>query len=170
MSAFAGLGTPSATAYPATFAEKSTLSLTSGRLIVADPATLFADAKPLPLTLPIGDYPVSWTPDRVQLRLSEQRPQYWVRRPGFSSISGLGCLLDAEALAAFTDLGDEPVDEYELLIERFAVSGTGLVGFRGLTVFAAPRGDFSIRVGCRSGTVVRLDCEIITKDTYSVTE
>jgi len=150
--------------------ETATLTLTSGRLIIGDPATLFADAKPLPLTLPRGTFPVSWTPERVQLRLTEQRPQYWVRRPGFTCVSGLGCLLDAEALASFTDLGDEPVDEYELLVERFAVGGAGLVGYGGLTVFAAPRGDFSIRVGCHRGTVVRLDCEIITKDTYSVTE
>jgi hypothetical protein len=156
------VGPPTSPEYSQASPDTATLALTTGRLIIGDPATLFADAKPLPLPLPRGQHPVYWTPDRVQVRFTEQRPEYWVRCPGFSSVSGLGCLLDADALASFTDLGDEPVDEYELLVERFAVGGAGLVAFGGLTVFAAARGGFSVRVGCHSGTAVRLDCETVT--------
>lgn len=36
---------------------------------------------------------------------------------GYPVESGFGCFIDVASLGAYTDLGDEPVDEYELLLE-----------------------------------------------------
>jgi hypothetical protein len=38
---------------------------------------------------------------------------------GYPVTSGFGCFIDAGALDAYTDLGDEPIDEFELLLEAF---------------------------------------------------
>ena len=143
--------------------ETGVLALPTGRLIVGDPATLFADAKPLEVSLPRGSFQVSRTPTHVHLEFDAQPPDHWTQYPGFDSASGLGCLLDADALASFTDLGDEPVDEYELLVERFGADGAGLLGYGELAAFTAPGGVRTIRVGYRGGDAVCLDCETITK-------
>jgi hypothetical protein len=144
------------------------LELATGKLIAGDPATLYADAHPLATTLPRGSFPVLWTPGLVRVEFAAEPPTSWVDHPGFRTGSGYGCLLDADALAEFTGLGDEPVDEYELLAERFAGSAPadpardGLVAFRGLIAFAAPGGAGAVRIGCAGPRIVRLDCEIIT--------
>ena len=140
------------------------LEVTSGLVIAADPATLYADARPLPPpALPLGAFPVTRTPGLVRVEFAAGPPDRHVELPGFPTASGLGCLLDADALAGFTDLGDEPVDEFELLAERLAAGDpAGLVSFGGLVAFAAPYGTGAIRLGCAGAAVVRLDCEIIT--------
>lgn len=97
----------------------ATLDLPTGKLIAGDPATLYADALPIATTLPRGTFPVRWTPGLIRVEFAAEPPTAWVNHPGFRTGSGHGCLLDADALADFTDLGDEPVDEYELLAERF---------------------------------------------------
>ena len=148
---------------PAPETETGVLSLPTGRLIIGDPATVFADAKPLDVPLPRGSFTVSRTAARVHVEFDARPPEHWEQYPGFDSPSGLGCLLDAEALASFTDLGDEPVDEYELLAERFGAEGVGLLGYGDLAAFAAPGGVRSIRVGYRGENAVCLDCETITK-------
>ncbi len=96
--------------------EQGTLALPTGQLIVGDPSALFGDAKPLGLVLPPGHYPVSARADGFELSLGGGEPVRWAdAAPGFDTPSGYVCLLDAAALEQFTDLGDEPVDEYELL-------------------------------------------------------
>ncbi len=148
----------------------ATLALPTGRLIVADPGALFGDAKPLDLVLPPGEYPVSMGPSGVELRIAgagdtagtaaDAEPVRWeTTAPGFDAPSGYVCLLDESALQEFTDLGDEPVDEYELLTERLREHPGEPVEFRGLLVF--PTGDASrvreLRAGCdRDGRCTRI--------------
>jgi hypothetical protein len=42
---------------------------------------------------------------------------------GYPVESGFGCFIDAASLGAYTDLGDEPVDEFELLLEALPRGG-----------------------------------------------
>jgi hypothetical protein len=113
------------------------LDLPTGRLILGDPGELFGDARPLGVALPAGRFPVVAGPDAVRLVLSGGEPVRWGAVPGFATPSGHLCLLDAAALEGFTDLGDEPVDEYELLAERFAERPGAAVEFSGLLVLPA---------------------------------
>lgn len=113
------------------------LDLPTGRLILGDPGELFGDARPLDISLPEGRFPVVAGPDAVRLLLSAGEPVRWGAAPGFATPSGHLCLLDASALEGFTDVGDEPVDEFELLSERFAERPGGAVEFSGLLVLPA---------------------------------
>ena len=124
------------------------LALPTGRLIVGDPSALFGDAKPLDLVLPPGEYPVSATADGFEVVLGDGEPVCWAdAAPGFDTPSGYVCLLDAAALEEFTDLGDEPVDEYELLSERLRDRPGELIEFAGLLVFAGGDRVRTLRAG-----------------------
>ena len=134
---------------------KATLTLPTGRLIAADPAALYGDARPLADGLPPGAFTVTGGPGTVEIRADgpgaepdpAARPTRWEQRPGFPTPSGRLALLDADALEAFTDLGDEPVDEYELLAERLADDRGGPVEFGGLLVVPCPAGVGAVRLG-----------------------
>lgn len=140
----------------------ATLALPTGRLIIGDPGALFGDAKPLDLALPSGEYPVSVGPAGLELRLAHDEPERWEAvAPGFDTPSGYVCLLDESALAEFTDLGDEPVDEYELLTERLSEHPHEAVEFSGLVVFPTGGGRVrALRAGCdRTGRCTRIIAE-----------
>jgi hypothetical protein len=127
---------------------QATLELPTGRLIVGDPGELFGDARPLDLALTPGSYPVSVGPGGFELRLADAEPARWTEAaPGFDTPSGHVCLLDAAALGRFTDLGDEPVDEYELLAERFLDRPGRPVEFSGLVVIPAGPRIGAVRAG-----------------------
>ncbi len=134
------------------------LDLPTGRLIVGDPGQLYGDATPLGVRFAPGSYPVTAGPSGFELRLAQDEPVRWFEAaPAFATPSGHVCLLDASALGEFTDLGDEPVDEYELLAERFADRPDGPVSFCGLVVFPAGRAAGPLRAGCdRSGRCTRI--------------
>lgn len=96
------------------------LELPTGALIAGDAAALFADARPILKGLPTGCFPATAAAGGLEVRLTEAEP---VERTEFAVLatpSGYAALLDAAALAEYTDLGDEPVDEFELLSELFA--------------------------------------------------
>jgi hypothetical protein len=95
------------------------LALPTGALIAGDAAALFADARPLVEGLPTGLFPVTSVPGGLEVRLTDAEPVAWSSVAVLATPSGYAALLDAEALAEYTDLGDEPVDEFELLAERF---------------------------------------------------
>ena len=141
---------------------EATLELPTGRLIVGDPGTLFGDAAPLDLELPPGRWPVAATARgierRYELRLGTAAPVRWAEAgPGFATPSGHLCLLDAAALEQFTDLGDEPVDEYELLAEQLAAHPGEPVTYRGLLVLPAANAVHSVRAGYDGeGRVIRV--------------
>lgn len=96
------------------------LALPTGALIAGDAATVFADARPCLRNLPRGAFPVHVAADRLDVQLAEAEPSSWTGRQIRPTPSGYAALLDAGALAQYTDLGDEPVDEFELLAERLA--------------------------------------------------
>ena len=98
------------------------LDLPTGALIAGDAATVFADARPLVEGLPTGRFPARLEGADLEVRLAEAEPVGWSELPAFATPSGYAALLDAAALAEYTDLGDEPVDEFELLSERFGGS------------------------------------------------
>lgn len=141
----------------------ATLALPTGRLIVGDPSALFSDAKPLDLVLPPGEYQVSADGSGLELCLADAEPERWeTLAPGFDAPSGYVCLLDESALTDFTDLGDEPVDEYELLTERLREHPDEPVEFSGLVVFplAGAGRVRALRAGCdRSGRCTRITAE-----------
>ena len=95
------------------------LELPTGSLIAGDAAALFADARPLIEGLPTGCFPATRVAGGLEVRLTEAEPVGWTESAELSTPSGYAALLDAGALAEYTDLGDEPVDEFELLAERF---------------------------------------------------
>jgi hypothetical protein len=129
------------------------LKLPTGRLIAADPSVLYGDARPLVGGLPPGEFVVTSGPETVEIRAqagSEPGSARWEHRPGFPTPSGRLALLDADALEEFTDLGDEPVDEYELLAERLADGpdgADGLIEFGALVVVPCPAGVGAVRLG-----------------------
>ena len=96
------------------------LALPTGALIAGDAATVFADARPCLDALPHGTFPVRAGADAIEVLLAEAAPVTWTRRQVRPTPSGYAALLDAGALADYTDLGDEPVDEFELLVEQLA--------------------------------------------------
>ena len=107
------------------------LALPTGALIAGDAAVLFADARPLVDGLPTGCFPATPVHGGLDVRLTDAEPVEWSEVAVLSTPSGYVALLDAEALAGYTDLGDEPVDEFELLSERFARGGGGGNGMAG---------------------------------------
>lgn len=96
------------------------LALPTGALIAGDAAHLFADARPCLDGLPRGSFPVRAGADGLEVVLTDASPVSWTRRQVRPTPSGYAALLDASALADYTDLGDEPVDEFELLVEQLA--------------------------------------------------
>jgi hypothetical protein len=91
---------------------------------------------------------VSAGPHRIELRLGADAPVRWAdAAPGFDTPSGHVCLLDAAALKQFSDLGDEPVDEYELLAEQLAGRPDQPVEFSGLLVLPGGRAVRTLRAG-----------------------
>jgi hypothetical protein len=126
----------------------ATLALPTGQLIVGDPSALFGDAKPLGFALRPGDYPVSASAEGFELSLGDGEPMRWTdAAPEFDTPSGYVCLLDAAALEEFTDLGDEPVDEYELLTEQLRAHPGEPIEFAGLLVLPAGRQVRTLRAG-----------------------
>jgi hypothetical protein len=95
------------------------LELPTGALIAGDAAAVFADARPLVDGLPTGTFPARTTGKGLEVRLAATEPVAWREQARLATPSGCAALLDAAALAEYTDLGDEPVDEFELLSERF---------------------------------------------------
>ena len=128
------------------------LALPTGALIAGDAAALFADARPLVDGLPTGCFPATPVRGGLEVLLTDAEPVEWSEVAVLSTPSGYVALLDAEALAEYTDLGDEPVDEFELLSERFARSGSsGEGGRNGIAGDAAQfQGVLAVRGG--SGT------------------
>lgn len=115
------------------------LDLPTGALIVGDAAAVFADARPLVDGLPVGTFPARVVGGALEVRLSAAEPAGWAEIARLAAPSGYAALLDAAALAAYTDLGDEPVDEFELLAERFGAgdgAGAGDVAARFQDVLA----------------------------------
>ena len=116
------------------------LELPTGALIAGDAAALFADARPLIEGLPTGCFPATSVHGGLEVRLTSGEPVGWTELAELRTPSGYAALLDAGALAAYTDLGDEPVDEFELLAERFeggdAVVFQGVLAMRGDTGMA----------------------------------
>lgn len=96
------------------------LALPTGTLIAGDAAATFADARPCLDGLPRGRFPVRETVDGLEVAFAEAEPAAWTRRQVRPTPSGYAALLDARALAEYTDFGDEPVDEFELLVEQLA--------------------------------------------------
>jgi hypothetical protein len=146
------------------------LALPTGRLIAADPSVLYGDAHPLVGGLPPGEFVVTSGPGAVEIRAhgpaaesagpaSGPGSARWEHRPGFPTPSGRLALLDADALEEFTDLGDEPVDEYELLAERLAENPGGPVEFGALVVVPCPSGVGAVRLGYAAGG--RLVCVVM---------
>ncbi|MBS2965224.1 hypothetical protein KGA66_19395 [Actinocrinis puniceicyclus] len=154
-----------------TVAPHAVLALPTGRLIVADPSALFGDAKPVDLALPPGRYPVVASASGLELRLTDadsdesagadagsERGQPVA--PGFDTPSGYVCLLDESALEEFTELGDEPVDEYELLAEKLSGQPGRAVSFGGLIVFPVAGNVRALRAGYdRTGRCTRVTAE-----------
>lgn len=106
------------------------LALPTGALIAGDAAAVFADARPCLEGLPRGSFPVRAAPDGLEVLLADAATAGWTRRQVRPTPSGYAALLDVRALAAYTDLGDEPVDEFELLVEQLAHRGASV--FRGV--------------------------------------
>ena len=113
------------------------LELPTGALIAGDAAALFADALPLIEGLPTGGFPATRVSGGLEVRLTDAGVVEWAELAELTTPSGYAALLDAAALAEYTDLGDEPVDEFELLSERFedgdAVLFQGMLAVRGGT-------------------------------------
>jgi len=142
---------------------QSELALPTGRLIAGDPAEIFGDARPLGPTLAGGVFQVTRTSAAIELRLADARPVRWEGLPGFATPSGCACLLDARAVDGYSDLGDEPIDEFELLDERLtaARAGGGPVSFAGLLVFPDVAGVTGVSVGyAADGRPVRVVLEL----------
>ena len=99
------------------------LALPTGALIAGDAATVFADSRPCLDALPHGTFPVRSGSGAIEVLLADVAPATWTRRQVRPTPSGYVALLDASALAEYTDLGDEPVDEFELLVEQLADGG-----------------------------------------------
>ena len=120
------------------------LDLPTGALIAGDAATVFADARPLVEGLPTGRFPVRLAGADLEVLLAEAEPVAWSELPAFGTPSGYAALLDAAALAEYTDLGDEPVDEFELLSERFGGGGDESGGGEGDSGSGTDGGDAAV--------------------------
>ena len=129
------------------------LDLPTGALIAGDAATVFADARPLVEGLPTGRFPARLEGADLEVRLAEGEPVAWSELPAFATPSGYAALLDAASLAEYTDLGDEPVDEFELLSERFGGSGVEGGGDTGGGAAARFRDVLALRGGSGSAAL-----------------
>lgn len=121
------------------------LELPTGALIAGDAAALFADARPLLEGLPTGCFPATCEGGGLEVRLTRTEPVAWTEPAELSTPSGYAALLDAAALAEYTDLGDEPVDEFELLSERF--EGGDAVLFQGVLAVRVGSGRARLSLG-----------------------
>jgi hypothetical protein len=140
------------------------LALPTGALIAGDAAALFADARPVVDGLPTGCFPAVPVPGGLEVRLTEAEPVEWSEAAVLSTPSGYAALMDVDALAAYTDLGDEPVDEFELLSERFdggAGSGEGdgqnqgdVAQFQGVLALRGGSGKVRLSLGRDSAGVI----------------
>ena len=134
------------------------LELPTGALIVGDAAALFADARPMIVGLPTGSFPVTARDGGVEVRLTDAEPVAWTELAALATPSGYVALLDSAALAEYTDLGDEPVDEFELLSERF--EGADTASFQGVLAVRSDTVHASLRLGRDvSGVVSRIVLE-----------
>jgi hypothetical protein len=148
------------------------LALPTGALIAGDAAALFADARPVVDGLPTGCFPATVVPGGVEVRLTgaDAEPVEWGEVAVLSTPSGYAALLDVDALAAYTDLGDEPVDEFELLAEHFdggVGSGGGdgqgpgdVAEFQGVLAVRGGSGKVRLSLGRDSAGVI---CRIALK-------
>ena len=131
------------------------LELPTGALIAGDAAALFADARPLIEGLPTGGFPATPVTCGLEVRLTDAEPVEWIELAELATPSGYAALLDAAALAEYTDLGDEPVDEFELLAERF--EGRDAVVFQGVLAVRSGTGRARLSVGRdASGAISRI--------------
>jgi hypothetical protein len=131
------------------------LDLPTGALIAGDAATVFADARPLAEGLPTGSFPVRVAAGGLEVSLGGADPVAWTDLP-VSTPSGYAALLDAASLAEYTDLGDEPVDEFELLTERMAARDAAV--FQGVLAVRADAGAATLRLGRdRTGAACRIE-------------
>jgi hypothetical protein len=131
------------------------LELPTGALIAGDAAALFADALPIIEGLPTGCFPATAGADGLEVRFTDAEPVAWTESALLRTPSGYAALLDAAALAEYTDLGDEPVDEFELLSERFEDAEAAL--FQGVLAVRGDTGHVSLRLGFDgSGAVSRI--------------
>jgi hypothetical protein len=121
------------------------LDLPTGALIAGDAATVFADARPLVEGLPTGRFQARLAGADLEVRLAEAEPVDWSELPAFATPSGYAALLDAASLAEYTDLGDEPVDEFELLAERFG--GGAAARFQDVLALRGNTGTAAVRFG-----------------------
>ena len=132
------------------------LELPTGALIAGDAAALFADARPILEDLPTGCFPATSLEGGLEVRLTEAEPIEWTDVAELSTPSGFAALLDGAALADYTDLGDEPVDEFELLSERFE-DGDAAALFQGVLAVRGGSGQAFLRVGRdASGSISRI--------------
>jgi hypothetical protein len=131
------------------------LELPTGALIAGDAAEVFADARPLVDGLPTGTFPAGATGHGLEVRLAPAEPVAWSERARLATPSGCAALLDAAALAAYTDLGDEPVDEFELLSERFG--DADVARFQDVLAVRGAGGSATLRLGHdAAGAVCRI--------------
>ena len=131
------------------------LELPTGALIAGDAAALFADARPILEGLPTGCFPATAWDGGLEVRLTEVEPVVWTEFAVLATPSGYAALLDAAALADYTDLGDEPVDEFELLSERF--EDAGVARFQGVLAVRGGSGQATLRLGRdASGAISRI--------------
>ena len=131
------------------------LDLPTGALIAGDAATVFADARPLVEGLPSGRFPARLDGAVLEVRLAEAEPVEWSELPAFATPSGCAALLDAASLPEYTDLGDEPVDEFELLSERFGARDAAR--FRDVLALRGGSGSAALRLGRdAAGAVCRI--------------
>jgi hypothetical protein len=136
------------------------LELPTGALIAGDAATVFADARPLVEGLPAGRFPARLDGVGLEVRLGEGEPAQWSELPAFATPSGYAALLDAASLADYTDLGDEPVDEFELLSERFGTEEAAL--FRDVLALRGETASAALRLGRdAAGAVCRISLRFI---------
>jgi hypothetical protein len=131
------------------------LELPTGALIAGDAAALFADARPILEGLPIGCFPATARDGGLEVRLVDAEPVAWTDFALLPAPSGYAALLDAAALAEYTDLGDEPVDEFELLSERF--EDADAAQFQGVLAVHGGSGQVTLRLGHdASGAISRI--------------
>ena len=123
------------------------LDLPTGALIAGDAAEVFADARPLVEGLPVGTFPAHAVADGLEVLLGDGEVVEWGVAASFPTPSGYAALLDAAALAAYTDLGDEPVDEFELLSERFGEDEGRIARFQDVLAVRGPAGTATLRLG-----------------------
>ena len=128
------------------------LELPTGALIAGDAAALFADARPLLEGLPTGSFPATAGEHGLEVRLTPAEPVSWAESAELLTPSGYVALLDAAALAEYTDLGDEPVDEFELLSELF--DDGDVARFQGVLAVRSGTGHVSLRIGRDGAGVV----------------